>query len=118
MLCSGVRKCLALAIGVVFFAGCGGGAQSAGSSIDKLPEAEKAKVIQNTMQNTMEKNQQAMEQQGMQAPAGTTAPGGFQPPDSMKKYMNKQGGGAQGGGANAPGSGAPAGGGGTTPPPS
>jgi hypothetical protein len=105
MLCPGVRKCLALAIGVVFFAGCGGGTQPAGSSIDKLPEAEKAKVIQSTIQNTMEKNQQAMEQQGMPTPV----PGSFQPPESMKKYMNRQGGGgAPGGGSNAPS--APAGG--------
>jgi hypothetical protein len=74
-----------------------------------MSDAQKQQTVQNTVQTQMEKNQQVMQQQGItnetQYPPGTTPPVGFQPPESMKKYMNK---GAAGPGAT-PGGGAPAG---------
>ena len=87
-------KCLALVVGALIVAGCDSGTQPAKSSLDNMSEAEKSAQIQKTFDQSMEKNQEAMKMQGVDAaPSGANPTGGFQPPESMKKYMNKQGGG-------------------------
>lgn len=95
-----VRNWLVCAAGSLLIAGCGSGSGGASSSLDKMTETQRNEVMQKTVQNTMEKNVDAMKQAGMNPEAGA----GFQPPDSMKKYMNKGGGGAPGGGSTSGGS--------------
>src|SRR5262245_57825358 len=79
-----VRNWLVCAAGTLLIAGCGSGSGAASSSLDKMTETQRNEVMQKTVQNTMDKNLDAMKQAGMNPEGGA----GFQPPDSMKKYMN------------------------------
>lgn len=103
---SSLHKVLVLIGSCVLFIGCGG-TGPAKSSLDSMSEEERSKVMQKTITDTTEKNMEAMKRQGMME--GKTPPpgvdpnsGGFQPPESMKKYMKGQGGGTGGTGTSTP----------------
>lgn len=92
-----LRKAMFLFAGSLLLAGCPSSGGSSKSTLDSMSETQRKAKMEETIQQTMDKNKEAMEKQGMTAPPGTS---GFQPPESMKKYTNKQGGGA---GTSAPG---------------
>jgi len=94
---SKLHKVLFLIGSCTFFIGCSD-TGPAKSSFDSLSDAEKSKVMEKTVQDTKQKNMDAMKQQGMMdqtpPPGSDMSKGGFQPPESMKKYMKGQGGGS------------------------
>jgi hypothetical protein len=96
---------LVLIVGCSLFIGCSDTAP-AKSSLDSMSDEEKSKVMQKTIQDTTQKNLDAMKQQGMMdqtpPPGSDPSKGGFQPPESMKKYMKGQGGGSGGSGTSTP----------------
>jgi len=100
MCVSRFSKCLGLLIGSLILAGCGESTAPAKSSLDNMSESERAAKIQQTVDQQMDMNKKAMEQQGqeMKPPEGA----GFVPPESMNKYMKKQAGGGGGAGAASP----------------